>query len=138
MYFAAVHKKNNISTSCVLNGFKYILIISGELFFAFFKLILITNKHTLVIHIISWLSILNPDYIRNLIFLNSISTTGWTIIATEMLVKALNIGLIYRRSVCELSDCCFSARLMPKFRFFSEKENERNLCLCSGIYAFFR
>ena len=29
VYFAAVHKKNNISTCCVLNGFKYILIISG-------------------------------------------------------------------------------------------------------------
>ena len=29
VYFAAVHKKNNISTSCVLNGFKYILVISG-------------------------------------------------------------------------------------------------------------
>ena len=29
VFFAAVHKKNNISTSCVLNGFKYILIISG-------------------------------------------------------------------------------------------------------------
>ena len=76
VYFAAVHKKNNISTSCILNGFKYILIISGLLFFAFFQLILITNKPTPVIHIISWLSILNPDYIRNLIFLNCISTTG--------------------------------------------------------------
>ena len=29
VYFAAVHKKNHISTSCILNGFKYILIISG-------------------------------------------------------------------------------------------------------------